>query len=133
MPFIICITIQVIAFFKVKDNPQKTLKIFSILGAIAMIFGIFSSGKIALFSFFKWRSMLFYNVAMYIYFKHQRTRKIHFSRIFFFNHDDLRGAIIPPLQGKIADLIGIQNSYLITIFCFIYLIYFSVKMKKIFQ
>ena len=51
LPFIICITIQVIAFFKVKDNPQKTLKIFSILGTIAMIFGVFSSGKIALFSF----------------------------------------------------------------------------------
>ena len=133
LPFIICITIQVIAFFKVKDNPQKTLKIFSILGAIAMIFGVFSSGKIALFSFLSgglccsimWPCIFTLSI--------KGLGKYTSQGSSFLIMMILGGAIIPPLQGKIADLIGIQNSYLITIFCFIYLTYFSVKMKKIFQ
>ena len=133
LPFIICITIQVIAFFKVKDNPQKTLKIFSILGTIAMIFGVFSSGKIALFSFLSgglccsimWPCIFTLSI--------KGLGKYTSQGSSFLIMMILGGAIIPPLQGKIADLIGIQNSYLITIFCFIYLTYFSVKMKKIFQ
>ena len=133
LPFIICISIQVTAFFKVKDNPQKTLKIFSILGAIAMIFGVFFSGRIALFSFLSgglccsimWPCIFTLSI--------KGLGKYTSQGSSFLIMMILGGAIIPPLQGKIADLIGIQNSYLITIFCFIYLIYFSVKMKRLFQ
>ena len=76
--------------------------------------------------------MLFYNVAIFTL-SIKGLGKFTSQGSSFLIMMILGGAIIPPLQGKIADLIGIQNSYLITIFCFIYLIYFSVKMKKIFQ
>ena len=33
----------------------------------------------------------------------------------------LGGGIIPPLQGKISDIIGIHNSYFIPVLCFAYL------------
>ncbi len=47
----------------------------------------------------------------------------------------LGGAIIPPIQGKLADLksIGIHNSYWVTVFCFAYLALFAVGVKGIFR
>src|SRR4051812_9485564 len=42
--YIVCVLIQIIAFYISKDNPARTLLIFSILGAIAMIIGVLSNG-----------------------------------------------------------------------------------------
>ena len=43
----------------------------------------------------------------------------------------LGGAIIPPIQGKLADLFSIHNSYWITVACFVYLMYFAIKVKQV--
>jgi FHS family L-fucose permease-like MFS transporter len=41
----------------------------------------------------------------------------------------LGGAIIPPLQGKLADIFSIQSSYWIAVVCFVYLLFYSYKTK----
>jgi FHS family L-fucose permease-like MFS transporter len=43
----------------------------------------------------------------------------------------LGGAIIPPIQGKLSDIIGIQSSFIIGTICFIYLAFFSILVKNI--
>ncbi len=43
----------------------------------------------------------------------------------------LGGGIIPPLQGKLADLIGIHESYWVTVVCFAYLAFFAFAVKGI--
>ena len=43
----------------------------------------------------------------------------------------LGGGIIPPLQGKLADIIGIHNSYIVPVACFAYLAFFAYKVKNI--
>ena len=43
----------------------------------------------------------------------------------------LGGAIIPPLQGKLADVIGIHMSYIIPVFCFAYLAFFAFRAKAV--
>jgi FHS family L-fucose permease-like MFS transporter len=43
----------------------------------------------------------------------------------------LGGGIIPPLQGKISDIIGIHASYFIPVICFAYLAFFAYKAKLI--
>ena len=43
----------------------------------------------------------------------------------------LGGAIIPPLQGKLSDIIGIQSSFIVGTICFVYLAFFSVLVKNI--
>ena len=43
----------------------------------------------------------------------------------------LGGAIIPPLQGKLADIIGIHSSYWIAVICFAYLAFFAQKVGHI--
>nr|MBC8295826.1 MFS transporter [Pelagibacterales bacterium] len=45
----------------------------------------------------------------------------------------LGGAIIPPIQGKLADIIGIHSSYWVTVICFLYLMYFARKVEGIFK
>ena len=42
----------------------------------------------------------------------------------------LGGGIIPPLQGKLSDIIGIHSSYIIPVFCFIYITAFAYLAKK---
>jgi FHS family L-fucose permease-like MFS transporter len=43
----------------------------------------------------------------------------------------LGGAIIPPIQGKVADSMGIHVSYFIPVLCFIYLAFFAIKAKSL--
>jgi FHS family L-fucose permease-like MFS transporter len=44
----------------------------------------------------------------------------------------LGGAILPPIQGKLADLeaVGIQNSFIIGGLCFAYLVYYAWYSKR---
>ena len=43
----------------------------------------------------------------------------------------LGGAIIPPLQGKLADIFGIITSYLVAVICFVFLVIYAYMTKKI--
>ncbi len=42
----------------------------------------------------------------------------------------LGGGIIPPIQGKLADIMGIHESFIIPVICFIYLAIFAVLVQK---
>jgi FHS family L-fucose permease-like MFS transporter len=41
------------------------------------------------------------------------------------------GGIIAPLQGYVADIVGSHLSYIIGVLCFVYLVYFAIKVKKV--
>ena len=43
----------------------------------------------------------------------------------------LGGGIIPPIQGKLADVIGIHQSYWVPVICFGYLTFFAIAVKSI--
>ncbi|MBP8066504.1 MAG: MFS transporter, partial [Flavobacterium sp.] len=43
----------------------------------------------------------------------------------------LGGGIIPPIQGKLSDIIGIHQSYIIPVLCFAYLLFFAIAVKSI--
>jgi FHS family L-fucose permease-like MFS transporter len=43
----------------------------------------------------------------------------------------LGGSIIPPIQGKLADVIGIHPSYGIAVICFAYLTWFAFKVNRV--
>src|SRR5690606_18883458 len=42
----------------------------------------------------------------------------------------LGGAIIPPLQGKLADIVGIHNSYVLPLVGFCYIIFFAIIVRR---
>ena len=131
--FAICVAIQIGGFFIGKDKPALTLKIFGLLGVFAMIVGLASSGDTALFAFLSgglfcsimWPSIFALSIKGLGKFTSQGSA--------FLVMMILGGAIIPPIQGKLADIIGIHESYVVTVFCFLYLMYFANKVEKIFK
>ena len=131
--YAILVAIQIVGFFLGKDKPSSTLKIFGILGTVAMLVGLFSTGYVALFAFIS--GGLFCSIMWPCIFalSIKGLGKYTSQGSSFLIMMILGGAIIPPLQGKLADIIGIHESYWVTVFCFLYLIIFAEKTKRIFQ
>ena len=131
--FSLCVAIQIAGFFIGKDKPAFTLRIFGVLGALAMLVGLFTTGKIAIFAFLSgglfcsimWPSIFSLSI--------QGLGKFTSQGSAFLVMMILGGAIIPPIQGKLADIIGIHESYWVTVFCFLYLIFFAEKTRQIFK
>ena len=129
--FSVCVAIQIGGFFLAKDNPIKTLKIFSTLGVIGVLIGIFTSGQLALYALLS--GGLFCSIMWPCIFTLSISGlgKYTSQGSAFLIMMILGGAIIPPLQGKLADIFSIQSSYWIAVFCFIYLLFYAFKTKSV--
>jgi FHS family L-fucose permease-like MFS transporter len=131
--FGICVAIQIAGFFIGKDKPALTLKTFGLFGVIAMILGLYTTGTVAIFAFLSgglfcsimWPSIFALSIKGLGKFTSQGSA--------FLVMMILGGAIIPPIQGKLADIIGIHSSYWVTVICFLYLMYFAKKVESIFK
>ena len=125
--FALCVAIQIGGFFLGKEKPALTLKIFGILGILSVLIGLFSSNQFALYAFLSgglfcsimWPSIFALSINGLGKYTSQGSSLLVMMI--------LGGAIIPPLQGKLADIMGIHESYWIAIICFIYLTYFAQK------
>lgn len=129
--YCIPILIMIFANFASKDKPARTQIIFSALGMLAMLIGLFSSGKVALFAFLSgglacsvlWPCI--FNLAIAGLGKY--TSQASSLLIMMI----LGGAIIPVLQGGLSDYIGIQQSYWLAFACFAYLAWFGIVVQGI--
>ncbi len=129
--YVICVAILIVAFYISEDKPAKTLFIFGTLGLVAMLIGLFTTGQLAIYAFMSgglwcsimWPSIFSLSVAGLGKYTTQGSA--------FLIMMILGGGIIPPLQGKLADIIGIHESYWIPVICFAYLIFFAVLVKNI--
>ncbi|MFI5129414.1 MAG: MFS transporter [Chitinophagales bacterium] len=138
--YIICVFVQIAAFYISKDKPARTLLIFSVLGLIAMLIGLFSTGTIAIYSFLSgglfcsimWPAIFNLSIAGLGKYTTQGSA--------FLIMMILGGGIIPPIQGKIADYVqsnstvvgyGIHQSYWVAVLCFAYLAFLGFAVKGI--
>ena len=129
--FSLLIVIQIFGFYLAKDNALKIMAIFSLLGVVAMLVGIFGSGEIALFAFLT--GGLFCSIMWPCIFSLSITGlgKYTSQGSSFLVMMILGGAIIPPLQGKLADIFGIITSYWVAVICFIFLLVYSITTRQI--
>ena len=129
--FSLLIVIQIIGFYLAKDNAIKIMTIFSTLGVVAMLIGIFGSGEIALFAFLT--GGLFCSIMWPCIFSLSITGlgKYTSQGSSFLVMMILGGAIIPPLQGKLADIFGMITSYWVAVLCFVFLLIYSITTKRI--
>ena len=129
--FSLLIIIQIIGFYLAKDNAIKIMTIFSGLGTIAMLIGIFGSGEIALFAFLT--GGLFCSIMWPCIFSLSITGlgKYTSQGSSFLVMMILGGAIIPPLQGKLADIFGMITSYWVAVICFVFLLLYSITTRQI--
>ena len=129
--FSACVALQIIGFFLGKDKPARTLKIFGLLGMAAMLIGLFTSGDIAIYAFLSgglfcsimWPSIFSLSI--------KGLGKYTSQGSAFLVMMILGGAIIPPIQGKLADIIGIHESYIVCVLCFAYLAFFAQRVGGI--
>lgn len=128
--YILCIFVQIGAFFIVGSNPVKSLLVFGMLGGSAMTVGILSTGQFAVYAFLSgglfcsilWPCIFSLSIAGLG--KHTNQGAAFLVMMI------LGGGIIPPIQGKLADLVGIQPSFVIAILCFGYLTLFAYLARK---
>ncbi|HNP32996.1 MAG TPA: MFS transporter [Flavobacterium sp.] len=129
--YVFCVLIQIGAFFLSKDKPARTLVIFGLFGMLAMIIGLSSSGTIAIYSFLAgglacsimWPAIFSLSIIGLGKYTSQGSA--------FLIMMILGGGIIPPIQGKLSDIIGIHHSYVVTVVCFAYLTLFAFLVKGI--
>ncbi len=129
--YVVCVLIQIAAFYISKNKPARTMLIFGLLGVIAMIIGLVGTGTVAIYALLSgglvcsimWPSIFSLSIAGLGKYTSQGSA--------FLIMMILGGGIIPPIQGKLADLIGIHQSYIITVVCFAYLAFFAFAVKGI--
>lgn len=127
--YVVCVFIQIGAFFLCKDKPARTLMIFGSFGIVAMLVGLFTTGTVAIYAFLAgglacsimWPSIFSLSIIGLGKYTSQGSA--------FLVMMILGGGIIPPIQGKLSDIIGIHQSYSITVVCFAYLTLFAFLVK----
>jgi FHS family L-fucose permease-like MFS transporter len=131
--YVLCVAVLIIAFFISQDKPVSTLLLFSSLAMLAMIVGLMTTGTISIYAFLS--GGLFCSVMWPCIFSLSIAGlgKYETQGAGFLIMMILGGAIIPPLQGKLADLssIGIHKSYWITVACFAYLAFFAWMVRSV--
>jgi len=139
--YVVCVFIQIVAFFISQDKPAKTLLIFSLIGVISMLIGVLTKGDLAIYAFLTggiacsimWPSIFALSIA--------GIGKYTTQGAAFLIMMILGGGIIPPIQGKLSDFLqsahldtpgyGIHNSFWVPVFCFAYILIFAISVKGI--
>jgi MFS transporter, FHS family, L-fucose permease len=139
--YIICVLIQIGAFYASNNKPARTLLIFGLLGMISMLIGLFSTGTVAIYAFLSgglfcsimWPCIFALSIA--------GLGKYTTQGAAFLIMMILGGGIIPPIQGKLADYLqsksggvigyGIHYSYWVPVVCFAYITLFAFVVKGI--
>ncbi len=124
--------IAIFLFIISGEDASKTLLYLASAASIMMIVGLFTTGNVALLSFMS--GGLFCSVMWPCIFslaigglgKHTNQGSSLLIMMI------LGGAIVPPLQGYIADHYNAHSSYIVTVFCFAYLAWFAFKVKRIY-
>ena len=139
--YVVCVFIQIGAFFISQDKPAKTLLVFSLIGLTSMLIGVFTKGDIAIYAFLTggiacsimWPCIFALSIA--------GIGKYTTQGAAFLIMMILGGGIIPPIQGKLSDFLqsshldmpgyGIHNSFWVPVFCFAYILVFAISVKGI--
>jgi FHS family L-fucose permease-like MFS transporter len=138
--YIVCVAVQILAFYLTKNRPAITLLVFALLGVTAMVIGTQTTGKLAVYAFLSgglccsimWPCIFSLAVAGLGKYTTQGSA--------FLIMMILGGGVIPPLQGKLADYFqanstidgfGIHQSYWVAAACFAYLAFFAFYVKRI--
>jgi FHS family L-fucose permease-like MFS transporter len=133
--YAVCVAVLIVGFFIGQQKPVLTLTIFGFLGMLCMVVGLLNTGNVGLLAFLSgglccsimWPSIFALAITGLGKYTSQGSA--------FLIMMILGGAVIPPLQGIMADttqnlipgMTGIHFSYIIPVFCFAYLAFFAWK------
>lgn len=140
--YIIAVLFFIVAFFFANERPAKMLFTVAMMGSIAMLVGLMTTGRISTFAFISgglacsvmWPCIFALAVTGLGKYTSQGSA--------FLIMMILGGAIIPPTQGVICDFDKISTSgiggltfthfsYIVPFICFVYMVWHALKTKNI--
>jgi FHS family L-fucose permease-like MFS transporter len=127
-PFVV---VLIAGFFAVQQKPARTMLVFGALAAVMMAVGLATDGKTALYAFIS--GGLFCSVmwpcifALSIAGLGRHTNQGSSLLVMMI----LGGALVPPVQGYLADRIDIHTSYVIPVLGFSYLAFYGWKVGRV--
>lgn len=121
------ILVLIVADFMSKGNPARMLLIFSAIGILALLVGMFTTGMVSVYAFTSvglfcstlWPCI--FTLAVSGLGKHTSQGSSYLIMMI------MGGGIVSWLQGVVSqvDFIGIQYSYIVGVLCFAYLAYYA--------
>ncbi|MFY0626817.1 MAG: sugar MFS transporter [Reichenbachiella sp.] len=125
-PFLIFIVLNLFAFKLGKSNPGRTLAIFSAVVVLLLITVLMTSGHFAfwaviaigLFNSIMWSNIFTLAIDGLGKYTSQGSSLLVMAI--------LGGALVPLVQGALADAIGVQMSFALPVICYVYLVYYGV-------
>jgi FHS family L-fucose permease-like MFS transporter len=127
------ILVLILGDFLSKGNPARQLMLFSVLGILALVVGMFADGMVSVYAFISvglfcstlWPCI--FTLAIAGLGKHTNSGSGYLIMMI------MGGGFISLLQGFVADksLLGIQQSYWVGVLCFVYLAFYGWRVKHI--
>ena len=132
-PYLLIVVILAVADAVSEGKPARQIIIYSSLGILALIIGIFSSGMTSVFAFISvglfcstlWPCIFTLGIAGL----GEKTNTASSLLIMMI----MGGGVISLIQGALSDekMLGIQHSYWVGVVCFAYLAFFAVYVGRI--
>jgi FHS family L-fucose permease-like MFS transporter len=129
--FLIFLVVNYFAFMLGKSLPARTLTIFAFFVMALLTIGIFGNGKLAMWSMLgigMFNSIMWSNIFTLAIGGLDRYTSQGSSLLVMMI---VGGAILPLLQGALADVAGVHYSLFIPLLAYLYLIFYGVSGYKV--
>jgi MFS transporter, FHS family, L-fucose permease len=131
--YAVVIAVMIVCDIMSKNNPARMLLIFSLAGIVALFTGMLTSGIVSAYAFISvglfcstlWPCI--FTIAVAGLGKHTNQGSSLLIMMI------MGGGIVSWLQGVLADMIGIQLSYIVGVVCFAYLAFYAIRAKSVLQ
>lgn len=128
--FLIFILLNFTGFLLGKSAPARTLSIFSIVNVLLLISAMLNKGEFAMYSILGigiFNSIMFSNIYTLSIAKLGAYTSQGSSLLVM---AILGGAVMPVVQGAIADKIGVHHSFILPLLCYLFILYFGIYCSK---
>jgi len=130
LPFVF---ILIVGFFITQEKPARTMMLFGAIAMVMMLVGLFTTGKVAIYCFVScglfasvmWPCIFSLSTAGLGKYTTQASSLLIMMII--------GGAVLPFVQGKLADSMGIHASYIVPLIGFAYLTFYGWEVKFVLQ
>jgi FHS family L-fucose permease-like MFS transporter len=130
LPMLIFISVAFVLFLYGKSIPSRTLYFFASIVIILLLTTVFTNGEVAfwavigigIFNSIMWSNIFTLAIDGLGKYTSQGSSLLVMAI--------LGGAVIPPLQGAFADLMGVQFSFIVPILCYVYIFYYGISGYK---
>ncbi len=129
--YALIILVLIVADMMSKGSPARMLLIFSSIGILALLIGMFTTGMVSVYAFTSvglfcstlWPCI--FTLAVAGLGKHTSQGSSYLIMMI------MGGGLVSWLQGYVSEFTGIQFSYVVGVLCFAYLVYYAWKVSDI--